>query len=141
VVRAITRYDQTALRRERAVTAAATALVAQVQAGCAGGIPSSIANGTARQQGVAFDLVFEGAFDLSIDTLHPVQRPALALLHAFDRVHFSHPAFTRGIHAIAPTSPPSVTALRSSTSKRSMRVINGSPPSWGPSGEPSWTGC
>ena len=80
VVRAITRFDQTAVRHEGAMTAAAKALVAQAQAGCAGGIPASIANGTAQQQAVAFDLIFEGAFDLSIDALHPVVHPARGAL-------------------------------------------------------------
>jgi hypothetical protein len=101
VVSAITRYDQTALGREGAMTGAAQALVAQVQAGCAGGIPAADANGTAQQQSVAFDLVFEGVFDLSLDALHPVHAPALALSHAFDRVHFSNRALTRGVHTIA----------------------------------------
>ena len=101
VIRAITRYDETAVRREGAMNAAAKALVAQVQAGCGGGIPSSVANGTAQQQGVAFDLVFEGVIDLSLDALQPVHGPGLALSHTFDRVHFSKRAFTRAIHAIA----------------------------------------
>jgi hypothetical protein len=101
VIRAITRFDQTALHHEGAMTAAAKALVAQVQAGCAGGIPASIANGTAQQQGVAFDLIFEGAFDLSIDSLHPVAHPARALSRSLARVHFSKRAFTQDIHSIA----------------------------------------
>jgi hypothetical protein len=101
VVRAISRFDQTAVRHEAAMTAAAKALVDQVQAGCAGGIPASIANGTAQQQAVAFDLIFEGAFDLSLDSLHPVVHPGQALSRSLARVHFSKRAFTRDIHAIA----------------------------------------
>lgn len=101
VVRAISRFDQTAVRHEAAMTAAAKALVAQVQAGCAGSIPASIANGTAQQQAVAFDLIFEGAFDLSLDSLHPVVDAGRALSHSLSRVHFSKPAFTRDIHTIA----------------------------------------
>jgi hypothetical protein len=101
VVRAITRFDQTAVRREGAMTAAARALVAQTKAGCAGGIPASIANGTSRQQGVAFDLIFESAFDLSLDALHPVVHPGRVLSGSLSRVHFSKHAFTRDIHAIA----------------------------------------
>jgi hypothetical protein len=101
VVRAITRFDETAVRHEGAMTAAAKALLGQVNAGCAGGIPASIANGTAQQQAVAFDLIFEGAFDLSIDSLHPVVHPARALSRSLARVHFSKRAFSRDIHAIA----------------------------------------
>lgn len=101
VIHAITRYDQTAVRREGAMTAAAEAEVAQVQAGCAGGIPASVANGTSQQQAVAFDLVFEGVVDLSLDVLHPVHHAGLSLAHAFNHVHFTKTSFTRGIHAIA----------------------------------------
>jgi hypothetical protein len=101
VIHAITRYDQTAVRREGAMTAAAKAEVAQVQAGCAGGIPASVANGTTQQQAVAFDLVFEGVVDLSLDVLHPVHHPGLLLAHAFNHVHFAKASLTRGIHAIA----------------------------------------
>lgn len=101
VVRAITRFDETAVRHEGAMTAAAKALVAQTSAGCAGGIPASIANGTAQQQAVAFDLIFEAAFDLSIDSLHPVAHPARALSLSLARVHFSKRAFSQDIHAIA----------------------------------------
>jgi hypothetical protein len=101
VIRAITSFDQTAVRHEGAMTAAAQALVAQAQAGCPGGIPASVANGTAQQQGVAIDLIFESAFDLSLDSLHPVAHPARALSRSLARVHFSKGAFTREIHAIA----------------------------------------
>jgi hypothetical protein len=101
VIRAITRFDQTAVRREGAMTAAAKALVAQVKAGCADGIPASIANGTAQQQAVAFDLIFEGAFDLSLDSLHPVVGPGRVLSRSLGRVHFSKHAFTHDIHTIA----------------------------------------
>jgi hypothetical protein len=101
VVRAITRFDQTAVRHEGAMTAAVKALVAQAQAGCAGGIPASIAHGTAQQQGVAVDLIFEGAFDLSLDSLHPVAHPGHALSRSLARVHFSKRTFTHDIHAIA----------------------------------------
>jgi hypothetical protein len=101
VVHALTRFDETAVRREGAMTAAARDLVAQVKADCAGGIPASIANGTAQQQGVAFDLIFEGAFDLSLDSLHPVAHPGRALSRSLARVHFSKHAFTHDIHTIA----------------------------------------
>jgi hypothetical protein len=101
VIRAITRFDQTALRHEGAMTAAAKALVAQVHAGCAGGLPPSVINGTAQQQAVAFDLVFESAFDLSLDVVHPLGHAALTMAKSLDRVHFSKRAFTRGIHATA----------------------------------------
>lgn len=101
VIRAITRFDETALHHEGAMTAAVKALVAEAKAGCAGGIPASIANGTAQQQGVAFDLIFEGAFDLSLDSLQPVAHPAQALSRSLTRVHFSKRAFTNDIHAIA----------------------------------------
>jgi hypothetical protein len=68
---------------------------------CAGAIPASVANGTAQQQAVAFDLIFEGAFDLSLDSLHPVAHPARALSRSLAHVHFSRRAFTHAIHAIA----------------------------------------
>jgi hypothetical protein len=101
VVHAISRFDETALHREGAMSAAAKALVAQVQAGCPGGIPSTVINGTSQEQAVAFDLVFEAAFDLSLDVVVPVRQPGLALAKGLDRVHFSTAAFTRGIHGTA----------------------------------------
>lgn len=101
VVGAITRFDQTALRHEGAMTAAAKALVAQAQAGCAGGLPASVINGTAQQQAVAFDLIFESAFDLSLDVVQPLDHAGLTLAKGLDRVHFSKRAFTRGIHTTA----------------------------------------
>src|ERR1700743_2624392 len=73
VVRANTIFSLTALHREGAMTAAAKAMVAQVKAGCAGGIPASLANGTKQQQSIVFDLVFEGAFDLSLDVAGPIR--------------------------------------------------------------------
>ncbi len=103
VVRAITRFDQVAVRREGATTAAVKAMVAQTKAGCAGQIPASIANGTAQQQAVVFDLIFEGAFDLSLDALHPVVHPGRALSRSLAHVHFSKHAFTHAIHVIANT--------------------------------------
>ncbi len=101
VIHAISRFDETAVHREGAMTAAAKALVAQVQAGCAGGIPSTVTNGTSQQQAVAFDLVFEAAFDLSLDVVVPVRQPGLVLAKQLDRVHFSTATFTRGIHNAA----------------------------------------
>jgi hypothetical protein len=101
VTRAITRFDGTALRHEQAMTAAAKALVAQVQAGCAGAIPSSIANGTDAQQGVFVDLVFEGAIDLTVRAMQPLNHAALALGKGLDRVRFSNRAFTLRIHDTA----------------------------------------
>jgi len=101
VTAAITRFDQTAVRREGAMTAAAKAEVAQVQAGCAGGIPASVVNGTSHQQAVAFDLLFEGVVDLSLDVLHPVHHAGLSLARAFHHAQFTKASFTRGIHSIA----------------------------------------
>jgi hypothetical protein len=101
VVSAITRFDQTALRRKGQLTAAAQATVAQVQAGCAGGIPASAVNGTSQQQAVTLDLIFEGSFDLSLAIIHPLQRPAGALTNRLNRVHFSKRALSRGVHQTA----------------------------------------
>jgi hypothetical protein len=101
VVKALARFDETALHREGEMTAAAKALVVQVQAGCAGAIPSSIANGTNQQQNVFVDLVLEGAFDLTVRALHPLDHAALALGKGLDRVRFSDRAFTRRIHDTA----------------------------------------
>jgi hypothetical protein len=101
VIGAITRFDRTALGHEAAMTAAAKALVTQVQAGCAGSLPASVINGTAKQQAVAFDLVVEGAFDLSLDVVHPLDHAGLTLAKGLDRAHFSKRAFARGIHATA----------------------------------------
>jgi hypothetical protein len=101
VVAAITRFDKTALAREKQITAAANAMVAQVQTGCPGSLPASVLNGTSTQQAVAFDLLFEAAFDLSIDTVAPVRRPGLALAKGLDRAKFSTRAFSRGIHKTA----------------------------------------
>jgi hypothetical protein len=101
VVSAITRFDQTALRRKGQVTTAARAMVAQVQAGCAGGIPASAVNGTAQQQAVALDLVLEGGLDLSLVIIHPLERPAGALAKRLDHADFSKRALSRGIHQTA----------------------------------------
>jgi hypothetical protein len=101
VVRDFTDFDQTAIRREGAMTAAAQALVAQVKAGCAGAIPASIQNGTKKQQGVYVDVVLEAAFDLSLRTIHPVRHAALTLSNRIDRIHFSARRFTRGLHGTA----------------------------------------
>jgi hypothetical protein len=98
VIRTLTRYDETAVRDEGVMTAAAKAMVAQVKAGCAGSIPSSIANGTKKQQGVFIDLASEGALDLTVRAIHPLDHAALALSKGLDRVHFSNRAFTRRIH-------------------------------------------
>jgi hypothetical protein len=101
LVSTVTRFDKTALKHEREMTAAAKAVVAKVQAACPGSIPSSVANGTPAQQGVAFDLVLEGSFDLSIAVIHPLDHAALALAKGLDRAHFSKRAFSRGVHATA----------------------------------------
>jgi hypothetical protein len=101
VVRVFTRFDETALHREHAMTAAARAWVAQVKAGCAGTIPSTIANGTKTQQAVYFDLVVEEALDLTLRALHPVDHAALVFTKGLDHVHFSRRAFTRAIHDTA----------------------------------------
>jgi hypothetical protein len=101
VIHAIGHFDQTALHRQAAMTAAAKALVAQVQAGCAGAIPATIANGTHQQQGVFLDLVFESAFDLTVRAIHPLDHAATALTKGLDRVHFSKRTFTRRIHDTA----------------------------------------
>ena len=98
VIRTLTRYDETAVRHEGVMTAAAKAMVAQVKAGCAGSIPSSIANGTKQQEGVFIDLASEGALDLTVRAIHPLDHAARALSKGFDRVHFSDRAFTRRIH-------------------------------------------
>jgi hypothetical protein len=101
LVSTVTRFDQTALNHEREMTAAAKAVVAQVQAACPGSIPSSVANGTPAQQAVALDLILEGSFDLSIAVIHPLDHAALALAKGLDRAHFSQRAFSRGVHATA----------------------------------------
>jgi hypothetical protein len=99
LIRTVAGFDEAALRHEGAMTAAAKALVAQVQAGCPQAIPSSALNGTKQQQNVTFDLSLEGAFDLSLDVLHPLHDAAQALSNGLGRVHFSKRAFTRAIHA------------------------------------------
>ena len=101
VIHAFSRFDQTALHREGAMTALAKALVAQVQAGCAGTIPSSIAKGTDKQQGVFFDIIFEGAFDLTVRAIQPLDHASTSLTKRLDRVHFSKRTFTRRIHDTA----------------------------------------
>jgi hypothetical protein len=101
LIRAIDRFDQTALRRQGAMTVAARAFVAQVKAGCGGDLPASVVNGTPRQQAVVVDIALEGALDLSLDAVHTVNHAALAMSRAFDRVHFSKRALSRGIHLMA----------------------------------------
>jgi hypothetical protein len=102
VIRALTRFDETALHREGAMAAAARAMVAQVQAGCAGGIPASLAtSGTKKQQSVAFDVLFEGAFDLSINVDRPIEGPTVNLTKRLDHARFARRALTRGIHHVA----------------------------------------
>ena len=101
VVRDFTDFDQTAIRREGAMTAAAKALVAQVSAGCAGAIPSSIQSATKKQQAVYIDIVLEAAFDLTLRVIHPVGHAALTLSNRIDRIHFSARKFTRGLHGTA----------------------------------------
>jgi hypothetical protein len=101
VVRAITRFDRTALGRQSQMIAAAKAVVAQVQAGCPAGLPSSVLNGTSTQRAVALDLLFEAAFDLSIDVVRPLRHPALALAAGLERATFSKRGFSRSIHQTA----------------------------------------
>lgn len=101
VVRDETRYNETALRRGGAMTAAARAMVAQVKAGCAGGIPASLASGTKKQQAVVFDLLFEGAFDLSLAVDRPIEAPTVNLSKRLAHIRFATRAFTRGIRQVA----------------------------------------
>ena len=101
VVRVMTRFDETALHREGAMTAAASAMVAQVKAGCAGGIPASLANGTKQQQSIVFDLLFEGAFDLSLDVDGPIDAATVNLTNRLDHIRFATRDLTRGIHQVA----------------------------------------
>lgn len=100
VIHAITAFDQTAVRHEGAMIAAAQADVAQVKAQCGGAIPASVVNGSAKQQAVVFDVIFEGVVDLTLDAVHPVHHAGLSLAHAFNHIHFTKPSLTRGIHAI-----------------------------------------
>ena len=61
----------------------------------------AVANGTARQQAIAFDVVFEGVLDLSLDVVHPLRHAGLTLAKGLDRAHFSNRTFTRGVHVTA----------------------------------------
>lgn len=47
------------------------------------------------------EAVVAGGFDLTLDSLHPIDRAALALSHSLDRIHFTAGKLTRGIHATA----------------------------------------
>ena len=115
VVRDLTRFDETSLRRQGAMTRAAKAMVAEVRAGCPGTLPQSVLHGTKTQQSVAFDVLFEVTGDLTLNLEGPVNRPAVALAARLDRVHFTKRALTRGLHrlgkietlfvAVKPTDP------------------------------------
>lgn len=101
VIRALTRFDQSSLRHEGAMTAAARATVAQVKAGCPGGIPASLANGTEKQQSVAFDVIFESAFDLTLNVNRPLAAATVSLSKRLAHVHFATRTLTRGIRQVA----------------------------------------
>ncbi|HEY1565549.1 MAG TPA: hypothetical protein VGF68_00965 [Solirubrobacteraceae bacterium] len=101
VVRDLTGFDQTSLRREGEMNLAGKAMLAQVQAGCAGALPASVLHGTKTQQSVAFDVLFEVGFDLSLKLDAPINRAAMALGARLDRVRFTKRALRRGAHRLA----------------------------------------
>ena len=101
VVSALTRFDQEALARRGAVTAAAKAAVAQAQTGCASAIPRSAQDGTGTQQAVVQDLLSEGALDVSLAVNHPLAGPLRTVATRLAAAHFSSRALTRGFQNTA----------------------------------------
>ena len=99
VIHAFSRFDRRPAPRG-CDDRAAKAMVAQVQAGCAGTIPSSIAKAP-KQQGVFLDSSSRAP---STSRSAPSSRSIMlrpSLTKRLDRVHFSNATFTRRIHDTA----------------------------------------
>ena len=101
MVTALTRFDQEALARENAVTAAAKAAVAQVQTGCPGAIPKSAQDGTGTQRAVVQDLLTEGALDVSLAANEPLAGPLRVVATRLAGAHFSSRALSRAFSRTA----------------------------------------
>jgi hypothetical protein len=112
VIGGIARFDQAALARRSAQTAAAQALIAQAQQGCAGAIPASAVHGTATQQTVVQDILTEGAFDVAAAVNHPIAGLARAQDAHLAAAHFSSRALTRALHNAGKAADRALHAMR-----------------------------